>query len=254
MKRVVVTLGLFLACLTGEVSANPVIAGSAANGDATLLASYEFPASLKDEFESASRSAAAYAVENGHGMWLMYEQASNIDSSNTIAYFTVHFPDNLDELTEPASTTSGLIAEFGKYRVRAELTRQVPDWCSTVSIDAEKLEYGYVEYLWLEPNSLDDVGLLLAERGEILRSVYGSESDGNLATEGFVSMVAPFQVMLVLFSSESSRAAAAKQLEKDLEAGGHSDDWDRMRNKLDAYVSKRETLSGRFRRELSAYW
>ena len=254
MRYTVATLTCFLACLSGELFAGPVIANATADGDATLLTSYEFPAGLKMDFEAMAESAATHTVDSGSGMWLMYEQPPNPDSANTVAYFTVHFPDNLDELTDPGSTTSRLVAEMGEYRVRAELTRQVPDWCSTVSIDAEKLEFGYVDYLWLEPNSLEAVGLLLAKRGEILRSLYGSESDGNLATEGFVSMVAPFQVMLVLFSSESSRQAALEQLAQDLEAKGLSDDWYRLQDELRQHISKRETLSGRFRRELSAYW
>lgn len=243
-----------VALLPSMALCDPVIAGSSADGDATLLALYEFPADLRSSFESLSKAAAATTIEKEDGMWLMYERPSNREAQSTVSYFTVHFPDTIDELTEPQPTTYGVISQFGAHRVHSELTRQVPDWCSTVSIDPNKLEYAYVEYLWLKPDALEVVGQFLAAQGEILRSMYGTESDGNLATEGFVSMVAPFQVMLVLFSSESSPDGASGRLNADLQTHGFGDEWNRLQDEIDARVSKREYLSGRYRADLSADW
>ena len=204
------------------------MAGSVANGDVTLLASYKLPAELRSEFETNARAEAAHTIDERGNMWLVYEELPDESTATSISYFTIHFPHNLDELTEPASTIYGLVSAAGKYRVQAELTRQVADWCSTTSLDASKLQYAYVDYMWLKPNALDAVGRIFAQRGEILRSVYGTGSDGNSAAEGFVSMVAPFQVMLVLFSSDSNLTQAIKRLRRDLDKRGLVNDWDHL--------------------------
>src|SRR5690606_38835247 len=116
----------------------------------------------------------------------------------------------------------------------------VPDWCSTTRLDARKLEYAYVEYLWLLPSSLDSAGKILARRGEILRSIYGTTSDGNVAAEGFVAMVAPFQVMYVLFSAEENLERATALLRKDLDAHGSLVEWDLLESDLDSLIVKRK--------------
>lgn len=252
MKKIKTLLICCILCFCSQASADPSIAGSAANGDATLLAAYEIPTDHRREFEANARAAAARATDASDDMWLMYEELAIEGDAVSIAYFTVHFPDNLNELTEPTSATYGLTATAGLYRVRAELTRQVPAWCSTTEVDATMLEYAFVDYLWLKPNALEAVGQILAERGKILRSVYGTGSDGNSATEGFVSMVAPFQVMLVLFSSKSSLTLATKQLRRDLKSHGLVNDWDSLEADLTSFVTKHSSRSGRFRPRLSA--
>ena len=229
----------------------PSIGDSLATGDLTLLTSYRLPADRRTAFESTAATVARNNVESNGKMWLLYEELT--DAGADPRYFTVHFPHNLSELTEPNSTTYELVAAVGRYRDHADLTRQVPDWCSTVSMDPELLEYAFVEYLWLKPNSLDEAGRLLAQRGRLLRDVYGTTSDGNAAAEGFVSMVSAAHITLVLFSSEAERDAALGLLEADLEERGLLVEWRSVHTRLDALVARRSGRAGRFRPGLSGY-
>lgn len=224
-----------------------MVGDSIADGDVTLLSSYKVPLEDIDSFETA----ASTAVKTGDGIWLMYEEHEHKDDSGTVRFFTVHFPDNIDQLTEPASVVSDLVSRIGHYRVHTELTRQVADWCSTTALDPDKLAYAYVEYLWLRPGTLTEASELLAQRGDILRAAYGTTSDGNAAAEGFVAMSSPFQVMRVLFSNEGSRGDATKVVRSDLEAKGLLTEWDQLQQKLDAIAVRKEFRSGRYRPRLS---
>lgn len=238
-------------CLCLGAVAGPKVGVSDADGDLTLLTSYQVPAEKRSAFETEVRASAVRSIEQRGNIWLMYEEPAKDAHLMSSRYFTVHFPVSIDELTEPSSAIFEIVSTLGSFRVHAELTRQVPSWCSTVNLDASKLQYAYVEYLWLKPNALTNVGRLMDKRGEILRSVYGTTSDGNSAVEGFVAMVAPFQVMHVLFSSASSREQATRIFRHDIEAHGLLDDWDMFDNALENLLSKRQIRSGKFRPKLS---
>jgi hypothetical protein len=219
------------------------------DGDVTLLTSYELARDLSQEFEAAAKAAVKRSSELQRNIWLLYEEFNR--DTNKRRYFTVHFPHSIEELTEPNSATSELISAVGQYRDHVELTRQVPAWCSTTSLDANLLTFAYAEYLWLTPDSLESAGRLLAKRGEILRAVYGTTSEGNSAAEGFISMVAPAQLMLVLFSSESTRRGAVQLLELDLVNNGLLGEWRELNSKLESLVTKRSYRAGRYRPDLS---
>ena len=253
MRRHVAT-GLIIPGLliAGQVLADPVIAGSEADGDITFLTVYEVPSDLRSDFEKIAKSEAAQTIETSGRFWLMYEQLTPVDSDGSASYFTIHIPHTLTEITDPDYATGGLVAKAGQYRDHAELTRQVPDWCTTTALDASKLIYAHAEYYWLRADTLESVGRIFSARGEILRTLYGTGSDGNLAYEGFVTMVAPFQVMTVLFSSEASQADAEEQLKKDLEDRGLAGEWNRLSEELTSYVAKSNVRSGMYRPELSA--
>ena len=225
---------------------------SIADGDVTFLSSYEVPLAEKEVFESQAMAAAKIVASQSKGMWLMYEELGETSTTHSARYFTVHFPDDLEQLTEPASDVYELVAKLGIYRVHAELTRQVPDWCSTTALDADRLPYAFVEYLWLKPKSLAEVDKILARRGEIMRRVYGTSSDGESAAEGFVAMVSPFQAMHVLFSVAESRVAALELLKTDLQRHELLEEWASLEGDLSRFVVERESRSGKFRRELSA--
>jgi len=249
MIRVLIVWGLSLAL--SNAIANPTVGEADADGDVTLLSSFAVSADQKDAFETEAMASARIAIARDSDMWLMYEELGEVENLSSARFFTVHFPHDIDELTEPSSATVELVSRLGRYRVHAELTRQVPDWCSTTSLDANKLQYAYGEYLWLRPFSLEIAGRVLARRGEILRSVYGTNSDGNAAMEGFVAMVAPFQVMQVLFSSEPDFEKATQLLRQDLKNGGFLEEWDSLGETLDSIVTNRQKRFGRYRPELS---
>lgn len=248
--RVMLISTLLLAVF--DVSAYPTVGNVNADGDVTLLSTYEIPVERKEEFESAVRASATADNARHDAVWLTYEEFDDSSPSSSLRYFTVHFPDNVDQLTEPSSAVFEVVSRLGNYRIEAELTRQVPDWCSTTNLDAGKLQYAYAEYLWLLPGNLDNAGKILAKRGEILRSIYGTTSDGNAATEGFVAMVAPFQVMYVLFSAEDSFERATALLRRDLNAHGYLVEWDLLGRDLDSLIAKRKSRSGQYRPTLSA--
>lgn len=220
-----------------------------ADGDVTLLAVYQVPDKSRLEFEAAAKTAAKNGAEQRTNIWLLYEDLSKDGGYHR--YFTVHFPHSMDELTEPNPALTDLISAIGEYRTHAELTRQVPDWCSTTNIDANLLKYAYVDYLWLRSNSLENAARLFAKRGKILRGIYGITSEGNAAAEGFVSMVAPAQLMWVLFSSESTRSAAVHLLESDLKTNGLLSEWNDVNRQLESLVTKYGYRAGKYRSDLS---
>lgn len=243
-----VLIYLLLSFTSASNAEEAIIAGSAANGDVTLLTSFEVAADSKQAFETQAKAAAQRSIEKNSDAYILYDEFT--DSKDTARYFTVHFPHDLDELTEPNSANFEVIASLGAHRVHSELTRQVPDWCSTIAMDPYLLEYAFVEYLWLEPGSLDRAGALLAQRGQLLRDVYGTSSAGNAATEGFIAMVAAPQIMLVLFSSESDRQDAHRLLEADIEEYDRLAEWRSIHEQLETLVTERRYRSGLFRPDL----
>lgn len=243
-------LGLLVFLFSAQGSADVAAVGdSRADGDATLLASYEVPAAARETFEAAAKAAADRASSSSPGTWLLYEEP--LEKVSVSRFFTVHFPDDLDELTEPKAAPWHLINRMGQYRVDAELWRQVPDWCSTTRMDPDLHKYAYVEYLWLSPDSLAAASRLLAARGLLLREIYGTSASGNAAAEGFVAMVAPASVMFVLFSPRSDREAAQSLVEQDLAAADKLSAWKALHSQLDALVVRRAYRDGTYRADLS---
>lgn len=232
-------------------AADPQIGSSRANGDPTFLSAYEIPAERLSDFQQAVKKQVARAVVDEADIWLTYEELRQSSSGDSTRFFVVHFPTTIAGLTEPNAYTPGLIDEFGRYRVQTELSRQVPDWCSTLSIYSDKLPYAYLEYLWLRPGSLDAAGRLLARRGEILRELYGTGSNGALASESFVAMVAPFQIMNVFFSSKDTLAKSQMILARDLVSKGLAEEWAQLHEQLGQMTSRRESRAGRYLPDLS---
>lgn len=243
-------LAVLVFLLTAQGSADATAVGdSRADGDATLLTSYEVPHAARGAFVDAAKTAVSRASTRSAGSWLLYEETrADVSVSR---FFTVHFPDDLDELTEPNAAPWQLINRMGQYRLDAELWRQVPDWCSTTRMDPNVHKYAHVEYLWLSPDSLTAASRLLAARGALLREIYGTSASGNAAAEGFVAMVAPASVMFVLFSARPDREAARSLVEQDLAAAELMSTWETLHSQLDALVVRRAYRNGTYRADLS---
>lgn len=254
MRRHFKTISIMLTAVfylaSASASEEAVIAGSKAIGDITFLTAFSTPAGERGHFEDAAKLSVQQSLARNANVWLLYDDLSS--DSETARYFSIHFPHDVNELTEPNAANYDLISNLGHYRHHAELTRQVADWCSTTSVDPYKLAYAYVDYLWLKPGKLEAAGELLARRGALLREIYGAGSDGNAAAEGFVSMVAPGQLMLVLFSSMKQKKIALEVLETDIENAGRHQEWRRIDGQLEELIDKKSYRNGKFRADLSA--
>ena len=217
----------------------------------TQLTVYEVPEAETPNWLSFAKSAAQKARKDRGLMYLFHKQPDSDDGVDR--YFIVEFPDDIHLLTEPNTASYPLVSQFGHFRTHTELTRQVIPWCSTTNINSNKLPNAHTRYFWLKPNSLGAIDQVLRTRADIVKQAYGSGSDGVSAFEGFMPMAAPFTVMIVHFSSETTLDAAQKALLKDLEAKGLLEPWLETEVELSKLVIRESGRSGKFIADLSVF-
>ena len=215
----------------------------------TKLTVYSIPKTQSKKFLSFAESTAHQLNKANSNMYLFHEQHTSTNSHN--AYFVVEFPDTIEQMTEPNTASYPFVSKFGEYRSHIELSRQKASWCSTLSIEPNKLKYAHAQYLWLKSDALQEVDFILQKRADLIKRIYGSGSDGVSAFEGFMPMSAPFGVMLVHFSNEVSIDAANHALKKDLNKRHELAAWLELEIQLRDLIVREDSRTGTFISNLS---